>query len=58
VLPTVIEPLRADWLMAQAAALVLAHEAAEMSGKPPMPNRKKRAPKSAPSPPALQHPRA
>jgi len=33
VLPTVIEPLRADWLMAQAAALVLAHEAAELSGK-------------------------
>ncbi len=33
VLPTVIEPLRADWLNAQAAALVLAHEAAELSGK-------------------------
>jgi hypothetical protein len=33
VLPTVIEPLRADWLMAQAAALVLAHEAAELTGK-------------------------
>ena len=33
VLPTVIEPLRADWLMAQAAALVLAHEAAELSAK-------------------------
>ncbi|WP_426147705.1 DNA methyltransferase [Polaromonas sp. DSR2-3-2] len=33
VLPTVIEPLRADWANAQAAALVLAHEAAELSGK-------------------------
>ncbi len=33
VLPTVIAPLRADWLNAQAAALVLAHEAAELSGK-------------------------
>lgn len=33
VLPTVIEPLRADWLMAQVAALVLAHEAAELTGK-------------------------
>ncbi|MDB5779109.1 MAG: SAM-dependent methyltransferase, partial [Polaromonas sp.] len=32
-LPTVIEPLRADWANAQAAALVLAHEAAELSGK-------------------------
>lgn len=33
VLPTVIEPLRADWANAQAAALVLAHEAAELQGK-------------------------
>ncbi len=33
VLPTVIAPLRADWLNAQAAALVLAHDAAELSGK-------------------------
>ncbi|MES1977128.1 MAG: DNA methyltransferase [Pseudomonadota bacterium] len=33
VLPTVVEPLRADWLNAQTAALVLAREAAELSGK-------------------------
>ena len=33
VLPTVIEPLRAQWFNAQAAALVLAHEAAELEGK-------------------------
>ena len=33
VLPTVIEPLRADWVNAQAAALVLAHEAAALDGK-------------------------
>ncbi len=33
VLPTVIEPLRADWANAQAAALVLAHEAADLTGK-------------------------
>lgn len=33
VLPTVIEPLRADWADAQAAALVLAHEAAQLDGK-------------------------
>ena len=33
VMPTVIEPLRADWANAQAAALVLAHEAAELEGK-------------------------
>lgn len=33
VLPTVIEPLRADWANAQAAALVLAHEAADLQGK-------------------------
>ncbi len=33
VLPTVIEPLRADWANAQAAALVLAHEAASLQGR-------------------------
>jgi len=33
VLPTVVEPLRADWANAQAAALVLANEAASLSGK-------------------------
>lgn len=33
VLPTVVEPLRADWANVQAAALVLAREAAELSGK-------------------------
>lgn len=33
VLPTVVEPLRADWANTQAAALLLAHEAAELSGK-------------------------
>ena len=33
VLPTVIEPLRADWADAQAAALVLAHEASTLTGK-------------------------
>ena len=33
VLPTVIEPLRSDWANAQAAALVLAHEAAALEGK-------------------------
>ena len=33
VLPTVMAPLRADWLNAQAAALVLAREAAELTGK-------------------------
>jgi hypothetical protein len=33
VLPTVIEPLRADWANAQAAALVLAHEAAELEAR-------------------------
>ena len=34
VLPTVVEPLRADWANAQAAALVLAHEAAELEANP------------------------
>ena len=33
VLPTVVEPLRADWANAQAAAVVLALEAAELTGK-------------------------
>ena len=35
VLPTVIEPLRAEWADAQAAALLLAHEAAELEAHPP-----------------------
>lgn len=35
VLPTVIEPLRAEWADAQAAALVLAREAAELESRPP-----------------------
>ena len=33
VLPTVVEPLRADWANAQAAAMVLALEAASLEGK-------------------------
>ncbi|MBC7611050.1 MAG: class I SAM-dependent DNA methyltransferase [Polaromonas sp.] len=33
VLPTVVEPLRADWANVQAAAVLLASEAAELSGK-------------------------
>jgi hypothetical protein len=33
VLPTVIEPLRADWANAQAAAVLLVQEASELSGK-------------------------
>ena len=33
VLPTVVEPLRADWANAQAAAVLLASEAAELTGK-------------------------
>ena len=33
VLPTVVEPLRADWANAQAAAVVLAREADELDGK-------------------------
>jgi hypothetical protein len=36
VMPTVIEPLRAEWLNAQAAALVLAHEATELAANPPL----------------------
>ena len=35
VLPTIIEPLRAEWVNAQAAALLLAHEAAELEAHPP-----------------------
>jgi hypothetical protein len=33
VLPTVVEPLRADWAHAQAAAVLLAREAGELEGK-------------------------
>ena len=33
VLPTVVEPLRADWANAQAAAVLLAREASELEGK-------------------------
>lgn len=40
VLPTVIEPLRAEWADAQAAALTLAHEAAELEANPPDVNAK------------------
>ncbi len=35
VLPTVVEPLRADWANAQAAAIVLAREAEELEANPP-----------------------
>jgi hypothetical protein len=35
VLPTVIEPLRAEWANAQAAALLLAHEATELEAHAP-----------------------
>ena len=35
VLPTVMEPLRAEWANAQAAALFLAHEAANLEANPP-----------------------
>jgi hypothetical protein len=35
VLPTVIEPLRAEWANAQAAALLLAHEATELEARAP-----------------------
>lgn len=41
VLPTVIEPLRAEWANAQAAALLLAHEAAELEAHPPAVRTKK-----------------
>ena len=36
VLPTVVEPLRADWADVQAAALILAHEATELEANPPV----------------------
>jgi hypothetical protein len=65
VLPTVIEPLRADWANAQAAAMVLAHEAAELEWQGPRrqagrsPRRDaSRWPTSKLSPPAVHHPRA
>jgi len=41
VLPTVMEPLRAEWGNAQAAALLLAHEAAELEANPPTVKTKK-----------------
>jgi len=41
VLPAVIEPLRAEWANAQAAALLLAHEAAELEAHPPTVKTKK-----------------
>jgi hypothetical protein len=41
VLPTVIEPLRAEWANAQAAALLLAHEAAQLEAHPPSVKTKK-----------------
>jgi hypothetical protein len=41
VLPTVMEPLRAEWANAQAAALLLAHEAAELEAHPPAVSSKK-----------------
>lgn len=41
VLPTVIDPLRAEWANAQAAALLLAHEAAELEARPPAVKTKK-----------------
>lgn len=41
VLPTVIEPLRAEWANAQAAALLLAHEAAALDANPPAGTTKK-----------------
>jgi hypothetical protein len=40
VLPTVIEPLRAEWANVQAAALLLAHEAAALEANPPTPKTK------------------
>lgn len=41
VLPTVIEPLRAEWANAQAAALTLAHEATALEANPPAVRTKK-----------------
>ncbi len=35
VLPTIVEPLRGEWANAQAAAVLLAHEAAELEARPP-----------------------
>lgn len=40
VLPTVMEPLRGEWANAQAAALMLAHEAAHLEANPPVVNTK------------------
>jgi len=41
VLPTVMEPLRAEWANSQAAALLLAHEAAELEANAPVVKSKK-----------------
>ena len=41
VLPTVVEPLRADWADVQAAALMLAREATELEAQPPTVTTKK-----------------
>ena len=41
VLPTVMEPLRAEWANSQAAALLLAHEAAELESNAPVVKSKK-----------------
>lgn len=41
VLPTIIEPLRSEWANAQAAALLLAHEASELEAQPPSVKTKK-----------------
>ena len=41
VLPTIMEPLRVEWVNAQAAALLLAHEAAELEANPPTVKTKK-----------------
>jgi hypothetical protein len=41
VLPTVMEPLRAEWANSQAAALLLAHEAAELEANAPVVKTKK-----------------
>lgn len=41
VLPTVMEPLRSEWANAQAAALLLAHEAVELEENPPAVKTKK-----------------
>lgn len=41
VLPTVMEPLRVEWGNAQAAALLLAHEAVELEANPPSVKTKK-----------------